>query len=186
MVPMKERGEGHFQISLMNVFRNAARERDAKKTDDHVTEDGRVLSLRSMERREGAGQGTLRNNLAIDLSSLLGTINLEATEDLTGLDRVRNSILNYGMADLSRFTLDDVRRHKLASDLKAALLAHEPRLVADTLVVKLKGGNTTNQHIAFDITAEMAAKPVDVPLEFVAEIDTSVGKVALSNLTVRG
>jgi type VI secretion system protein ImpF len=186
MVPMKERGEGHFQISLMNVFRNAARERDARKTDAQMTEEGRVLSLRSLERREGAGQATLRNHLAIDLSGLLGTINLEAAQDLQGLDHVRNSILNYGMADLSRFTLDDLRRHKLANDLKAALLAHEPRLVADTLVVKLKGGNSTNQHIAFDITAEMAAKPVDVPLEFVAEIDTSAGKVALSNLMVRG
>ena len=134
----------------------------------------------------GAGQATLRNHLAIDLSGLLGTINLDAAQDLQGLDHVRNSILNYGMADLSRFTLDDLRRHRLANDLKAALLAHEPRLVADTLVVKLKGGNSTNQHIAFDITAEMAAKPVDVPLEFVAEIDTSAGKVALSNLMVRG
>ena len=42
------------------------------------------------------------------------------------------------------------------------------------------------QRIAFDITAEMAARPVDVPLEFVAEIDTGAGKVALSNLVVRG
>ena len=44
----------------------------------------------------------------------------------------------------------------------------------------------SDQRIAFDITAEMAARPVDVPLEFVAEIDTGAGKVALSSLVVRG
>jgi type VI secretion system protein ImpF len=183
---MKDRGEGLFQISLMNVFRNAARERDARLANREVTDDGAVLSVRSMERREGAGQSTLKDHLALDLSGLLGTICLESTEPLDGLEFVRNSVLNYGMADLSRFTIDDVRRHKLTSDLKRALLAHEPRLVPETLVVKYRSGNHTNHHVAFDITAEMAAKPVDVPLEFVAEIDTGAGKVALSNLTVRG
>ena len=183
---MKDRGEGLFQISLMNVFRNAARERDARRTDREVTEDGTILSVRSLERREGAGQGTLKDHLALDLSSLLGTICLDSTQDLEGLEFVRNSVLNYGMADLSRFTIDDVRRQKLTSDLRRALLAHEPRLVPETLVVKYRGGNHSTHHIAFDISAEMAAKPVDVPLEFVAEIDTGAGKVALSSLTVRG
>jgi type VI secretion system protein ImpF len=183
---MKDRGEGLFQISLMNVFRNASRERDARLANREVTDDGAVLSVRSMERREGAGQSTLKDHLALDLSSLLGTICLDSTQPLDGLEFVRNSVLNYGMADLSRFTIDDVRRNKLTSDLKRALLAHEPRLVPESLVVKYRSGNHTNHHIAFDITAEMAAKPVDVPLEFVAEIDTGAGKVALSSLTVRG
>lgn len=183
---MKERGEGLFQISLMNVFRSAARERDARLAAREVTDDGTVLSVRSLERREGAGQGALRDHLALDLSSLLGTISLESAEGLEGLDFVRNSVLNYGMADLSRFTIDDIRRNRLANDLKRALLAHEPRLVPETVSVKFRGGSHITHHIAFDITAEMAAKPVDVPLEFVAEIDTGAGKVALSGLTVRG
>ena len=165
---MKQRGEVYFQISLMNVFRNAARERDAGKTAEEMTEDGRILSVRSLERREGASQATLREHLAQDLANLMATINLESTLPLDGLDHVRRSVLNFGMADLTHMTTEDVRRNRLANDLKKALLAHEPRLIA-----------------AFDITAEMAAKPVDVPLEFVAEIDTGVGKVALTNLTVR-
>lgn len=182
---MKERSDGYFQISLMNVFRNAARERDAGKTAEEMTEDGRILSVRSLERREGASQATLREHLAQDLANLMATINLESTLPLDGLDHVRRSVLNFGMADLTHMTTEDVRRNRLANDLKKALLAHEPRLVAETLNVKLRSSSSTNHHVAFDITAEMAAKPVDVPLEFVAEIDTGVGKVALTNLTVR-
>lgn len=71
---MAER-DGLFQVSLMNVFRQAARERDTKVRDDTVTDaDGRVLSARSIERREGAGQATLRDHLALDLGSLMATI----------------------------------------------------------------------------------------------------------------
>lgn len=183
---MAERGAGYFQISLMNVFRNAARERDARKAAEEVTEDGRRLSVRSMERREGASQATLREHLAQDLSGLMGTISLDSALDLTDFPWVQKSVLNYGMTDLTRMTTDDVRRNRLAADLKATLLAHEPRLVPESLSVKLRREAGRNHHVAFDVTAEMAAKPVDVPLEFVAEIDTGAGKVALSNLTVRG
>lgn len=185
---MKERSDGYFQISLMNVFRQAARERDAKKDDSTVTDgDGRVLSSRSVERREGASQASLRDHLARDLGSLLSTINLESSLPLDGLDHVRSSILNYGMQDLTRLTTEDVRTQRLSRDLRAALLAHEPRLIEGSLVVKLrKGSSDRNQRIRFDIQAEMAARPVDVPLEFEAEIDTGAGKVALTNLMVRG
>jgi len=184
---MAER-DGLFQISLMNVFRQAARERDARKTIDVLSEDGgRVLSSRSIERREGASQATLRDHLAQDLMNLLGTIHLDAAQSLDGLDHVRRSVLNYGMQDMSRLTTEDFKKSAVVRDLRAALLAHEPRLIEETLVISLRSKSADNQQrIAFDVRAEMTARPVDVPLEFVAEIDTGAGKVALSDLVVRG
>jgi type VI secretion system protein ImpF len=185
---MNERNAGLFQVSLMNVFRQAARQRDAKATSDTATDgDGRVLSVRTIERRDGADQGTLRNHLATDLSNLMGTIHLEATIPMKGLDYVRDSILNYGIQDLSRLTIDQAKNARFLSSLRDQLLAHEPRLIAETLVIKLRRPEAdSRQRMAFDITAEMSARPVDVPLEFVAEIDTGAGKIAMSNLVVRG
>ncbi|MFT4150236.1 MAG: type VI secretion system baseplate subunit TssE [Paracoccaceae bacterium] len=183
---MAER-DGLFQVSLMNVFRQAARERDAKVAETELTEDGRILSARSIERREGAGQATLRDHLAQDLANLMTTIHLQAAQPLDGLDWVRKSVLNYGMQDITRLTADDFRSARVARDLRDALLAHEPRLIAETLNITLRSAETDeNQRISFDIQAEMTARPVDVPLEFVAEIDMGAGKVALSNLKVRG
>lgn len=183
---MAERG-GLFQVSLMNVFRQSARHRDSQMRDDQVSDGDRVMSARSIERREGASQTTLRDHLALDLGNLMSTIHLEAAQDLTGLDRVRKSILNYGLQDLTRLSTDDARIHKLARDLREALLTHEPRLIASSLKVNLrKIDSGATQRIAFDIDAEMAARPVDVPLEFVAEIDSGAGKVSISNLVVRG
>jgi type VI secretion system protein ImpF len=185
---MNDRTNGYFQVSLMNVFRQAARERDAKSVAGEVADtDGRTLSRRSVERREGADQATLRDHLAIDLGNLMATINFEATVPLDGLDHVRRSILNYGIQDMSRLTDETVKDSRVMRDLRATLLAHEPRLIAETLVVKLRRPEAdSKQRMAFDITAEMSARPVDVPLEFVAEIDTGAGKIAVSNLVVRG
>lgn len=183
---MAERG-GLFQVSLMNVFRQSARDHDARRRDDTVLDGDRVMSARSIERREGASQTTLRDHLALDLGNLMSTIHLEAAQDLEGFDHVRKSILNYGLQDLSRLTTDDSRIQKLARDLREALLTHEPRLIAETLKVTLrKTDSGATQRIAFEIDAEMAARPVDVPLEFVAEIDSGAGKVAITNLVVRG
>jgi type VI secretion system protein ImpF len=183
---MAER-DGLFQVSLMNVFRQAARERDATKADDEITEDGgRVLSSRSIERRHGAKQTTLQEHLAQDLGNLMGTIHLEAAQSLDGLPFVKKSVLNFGMLDMTRLTTEDFKSGTLVRDLRAALLAHEPRLIPETLVIKLRSLKADEQQrISFDIRAEMAARPVDVPLEFVAEIDTGEGKVALAGLVVR-
>ena len=183
---MAER-DGLFQVSLMNVFRQAAQKRDAKAYDTTTVDGGRVLSTRTIERREGAGQASLKDHLAQDLGNLMGTIHLEAAQSLDGLDWVKKSVLNYGMQDMTRLTTEDFQNARIVRDLRQSLLNHEPRLIAETLVVKLRSTRVDEQQrISFDIRAEMTARPVDVPIEFVAEIDAGVGKVALSNLVVRG
>lgn len=188
---MKERADGYFQVSLMNVFRQAAESGDARRRDaefDNGDDTVRVLSTRSQERRQGAGQGQLRRHLSHDLANLMGTIHMEAgNEALAEFEHVRKSVLNYGMVDMTRYTTSDVKNARLLRELRAALIRHEPRLIPETVEIVLREGDENeNQRLAFDIRAEMAARPVDVPLEFLAEIDTGAGKIAMSNLKVRG
>lgn len=185
---MKKKSDGYFQVSLMNVFRQAARDRDAKQAEVEVSEeDGRVLSKRAVQRREGAGEDTLRRHLMEDLVNLLGTINMETVQSLDEFPYVQKSVLNYGIMELSRNSTDNINSPALLRDLKTALLRHEPRLIDESLIVKLRHEATdSGQRVSFNVTAEMTAKPVDVPLEFVAEIDVGAGKLALSSLKVRG
>ena len=103
---------------------------------------------------------------------LANTINLEACEDLDDYEYVRRSVLNYGLIDLSDMTSEDLRLRELSRRLARALVAHEPRFVEATLSVKMRREfDEVHQKIAFDVHAEMACKPVDIPMEFVAEID---------------
>lgn len=185
---MKERSDGYFQISLMNVFRQAARQKDSKDGGVDATDaQDRVLSSRTIERREGAGDETLRNHLLQDLGNLFSTINMEAAEPLAEFPYVQASIINYGILDLTRLTTADIKNQVLLKELRNSLLRHEPRLIDKSISVKLRSDSeNSRQHVAFDISADMSAKPVDVPLEFVAEIDTGGGKMSLSSRGSRG
>lgn len=186
---MKERSDGYFQISLMNVFRQAARQKDAKDGADPSSDtQDRVLSSRTIERREGAGDDTLRTHLLQDLANLFSTINMESAEpSLAEFPYVQASIINFGIMDLTRLTTADIKNQVMLKELRNSLLRHEPRLIDKSISVKLRSETEdSRQHVAFDISADMSAKPVDVPLEFVAEIDTGAGKMMLSNRGARG
>jgi type VI secretion system protein ImpF len=84
------------------------------------------------------------------------------------------------MDDLTHLTVDSSDILSLAAALRAALIAHEPRLVPDTLRIERRETDEDNtQRIGFHAHAEMKCRPVDIPLEFVAEIDVGSGKVEL-------
>ena len=173
-----------LQVPLMYAFRDAFRAHDAKRAlDERTADDERILSNRGSVRRRGANEEQLKANLDIDLSNLVNTVNLESAVDLEGLSWVRKSVQNYGLADMSHITSEAVAGSDVVRNLRDALLRHEPRLIARSVDVKLREAfNDVTQRISFQVTAEMACRPVDIPLEFVAEIDVGSGKVKLSNL----
>ena len=174
-----------FQVPLLNVFRSAAMDRDSQTKETRDGENDTEISTRQIERREGAPLDRLQTFFMIDLGNLLGTVHLEATEDLSEFPSVRKSILNYGVLEVTSLTITAGTGEDIRRKLKEALLDHEPRLIPDSVVVRARvsdGGQ--DQSMAFEIEAVLAARPVDVPLEFVAEIDTGEGKVVMSELTV--
>ncbi len=180
-------GNAH-QVSILNVFRSAAEKHDAKAGAAERDEESgeREISTRSLERRQGASQDVLKRHLADDIQSLLNTVRLDAALDLEGLEHVQRSVLNYGLQDLSRLTTEHYRKSDLIRSIRESLLNHEPRLIDESIeIVAEEFNDADNLRVAFNISAEMSAKPVDVPLEFVAEIDVGAGKMKMSNLRVQ-
>ncbi len=169
----------------MHVFRSAAERGDARRSD-HVLRDGdREVSRRSKERREGIDEAALRRHLSDELAALMNTINLEAAVDLTDAPRVRDSVLNFGFGDLSAFDSRSASGEEVARLLRETLLRHEPRLIADTVDIKVtRRDEAASRRLTFDIQAEMYASPVDVPLEFVAEVDGGAGKLQMTRIKV--
>lgn len=168
---------------LLQAFRDAARAGDARRAEISYAEDGaRIVSQRN--NRLASNEGQLRQSLDIDLGHLLNTVNLGSSLDLDNHPNVRRSVLNFGMQDLVHLTTDSAKLRYLADSLRTALLAHEPRLDADSLTIEQKDDlDEVNQRIAFAVRADLLCRPVDVPLEFLAEIDVGSGKVDLRNLT---
>lgn len=173
-----------LQIPIMYAFREAYRARDAKVAGMVYRDGERVLTDRGRSRRRGADEQTLKRNLAIDLLQLANTINLAAAADLTGLDYVRRSILNYGVPDLSALSANETRLKNLPDSLRRALLDNEPRFIRESMTVTLaERYDDVEQKLRFDIHAEMACRPVDIPLEFIAEIDVGSGKLKFANVS---
>jgi len=173
-----------LQVPVMYAFREAHRARDAKIDSTSYQDGQRVLTERTAHRRRGANEAELKRNLEIDLVQLANTINLDACMDVDDLDYVRKSILNYGVVDLSNLTSEDIKVQKVPRQLARALINNEPRFVPESMDVKLvEAENQEQQKLMFEIHAEMACKPVDIPLEFVAEIDVGSGKMQFTNIS---
>lgn len=174
-----------FQIPLMFAFRDSFEAHDSKKRIEERIDGERVLSGRVSLKRRGADELSLKHDLGLDLLALMNTIDLGSAIDLTGMDQVSSSVLNYGLYDISHLTSEEAGVDSIARDLAAALIQHEPRLNSETLNVERSADfDEVNQRIRFTVSCEMACKPLDVPIEFVAEIDVGSGKVQLTRLPV--
>lgn len=182
MVPTKDR----HQLSLMHVFRAAHARRDSAKEEKNIRDGSRELTERSKERRVGTDEETLRKHLARDMASLMNTINLDATVDLDDHPFVRDSVVNFGLGDLSRLADSANGPERIAEIIRKTLTTHEPRLIPGTLEVTLsEESDKAGARLSFDISAEMVASPVDIPLSFVAEVDKGAGKMQMTKLRVQ-
>lgn len=127
----------------------------------------------------------VREEIRADLSNLLGTVQLGASVDLSDFPYVQRSVLNYGMTDLSRLTVSEAGSGVAMRDLRTAITAHEPRIVAKSLSIVAASPDEGAQQMGhFTITAEMRADPVDLGLAFDAHVDLAAARVAMSTVKV--
>ncbi len=176
---------GRKQVSLMHVFRSAAERGDARDGKANYVDGDRELTIRSKERREGTNEETLRRHLNNDMASLMNTISLDAVLDLEDHPFIRDSIINYGFGDLSDLSNSAAAGAEISKLIRETLIRNEPRLIADTLEIHVDhDAQSTTQRLSFNITAEMVATPVDIPLDFVAEVDMGAGKIQMTKLRV--
>lgn len=175
-----------LRAPLMYAFRSAAEAGDARKQMDLREGGERVLaSRRAMSNtRRSLSDSALRELLTIDLVNLLNTINLEsaAPELLDGLDKAKNSILNYGLPDLSNRTIDEGRVSDIRFEIEDALKLYEPRLLPKTMHVVHDKTAKYELKIRFVVRADMRADPVPTSVEFVTEVEFDTGEIKISRM----
>ncbi|MEM7694018.1 MAG: GPW/gp25 family protein [Pseudomonadota bacterium] len=144
---------------------------------DDPAPGGRTLTgVRGMERYP-ITEDTLRKEVDRSIVTLLNSVHMEASEDLTEAPHVRTSILNYGMADLAALTIDSDRVGAIPKGLTAALIAFEPRLDPRSIAVaRDESVDPTTLTLRFHINAQLKAKPLNIPVAFVAEVDSEFAK----------
>src|SRR3954469_1960407 len=114
---------------LMHVFRAAHEAKDAKRIIDQRNETGeRVIAGRRLRARQVITESMLRREVSRDLDALLNTVALDATVDMDDAPHVRKSILNYGLPDLSKRTIDESGVDDIPDEIRTAIISFEPRL----------------------------------------------------------
>jgi type VI secretion system protein ImpF len=173
-----------FAPPLMYAFRAAFRDHDARKALDLKDESGeRIIASRRASPRNVVNQSVLKEELAEDLVSLLNTVNMDSSENISQYKQVTRSILNYGLSDLAAVSIDENAVEGIAAELRSAFLDYEPRLIAQSIQVERdRTVDPTLLKIRFNVHAEMLATPVDVPVEFVADLELDSGKMKISRL----
>ncbi|MEE4639933.1 MAG: type VI secretion system baseplate subunit TssE [Wenzhouxiangella sp.] len=121
----------------------------------------------------------LRKLVRRDMGWLLNAGNLESLVDLDAYPAVRNSVLNYGIPDLSGLMVSDVSKEDIERMIKDALLAYEPRILANTLRVRadVSSDRMNSNAIMFEIEGRLWAQPMPAELFLKTEIDLETGQV---------
>jgi type VI secretion system protein ImpF len=169
---------------LMHAFREAFRHKDAKKELDLRDDTGeRVIASRRISARSWVNEAALRRDLAEDLTRLLNTVNLASAQDLSDYSYVARSILNYGLTDITAYATEENAVDDITVELRQSLIDYEPRLIPASIeVTRDTSLDSAAQKIRFAVNAEMHATPVDIPVEFVAELELESGKMRISRL----
>lgn len=164
---------------FMHAFRSAHDKKDAKqKLDLRDAAGERVIAARRVAVRTTISEPHLRREVARDLEALVNAVSLDATEDLSAFEAVRKSVLNYGLPDIVHRSIDEASVDHISKEIERALLDHEPRLVAGTIdVARDTRLDKTELKIRFIVRAELMCHPVNVPVEFIADVETDSGAV---------
>jgi type VI secretion system protein ImpF len=163
--------QDRYRVPLLHCFRDAYARGDAKKESRQSSDGDVVLSAAASLRRRGFSEAEIRQSV----------IELQSAVDLEGLEYVKKSILNYGIYDISHLTSEDAGVAAVEQNMIAALLCFEPRIRRETLqVTREVRFDDVAQKLVLSVYAEVSYYPLDIPLEFFAEIDLGSSKIVVS------
>jgi type VI secretion system protein ImpF len=135
--------------------------------------DKRILSLQRL--REGVRR---------DLTWLLNTPNLATVQDLDDYPEVAASTLNFGIPDLAGRTTSSLDAGIVAKLLKAAILNFEPRLLKNSVKVRIVVD--PDQHspnaVCFAVEADLWSQPLPLKLYFRTELDLEDGEARVTEV----
>lgn len=135
--------------------------------------DERVIDIRQ-----------LREILQRDLVWLLNTSDNNNMIDAERYPHATNSVLNYGIREVSGDYSTKERALNIRKSIAAAIQAFEPRIHPGTVDVQLRseGDMSRNSVVTFDIRADMWAQPLPMELYLRSQVDVTTGELALERV----
>lgn len=156
------------------------RERLLPSLLDRLTDDSPGEVSEARERRAET-MVQLRSATLRDLEWLLNTSNIESELDLSEYPELENSVINYGLPNLSGSTATNVDFGLLENNIRKAIQAFEERILQDTVRVTsvLSDDAVHGNSVTFKIEGTLWGNPLPEPLFLRTEVDLEIGEVLL-------
>lgn len=149
---------------------------------DRLTDDDPNTQVESRDKRVLSMQ-KLRQSVLRDVSWLLNADSFESVADLTDYPEVAQSVVNFGIQNLAGTSVVGADLTNIERKLKQAITVFEPRILPNSLSVKVLSADVMNQQaISFDIEANLWAQPLPIHLYLRTEIDVLTGDVNLRDM----
>lgn len=151
---------------------------------DRLTDDEPDRAVESRDKRV-LSPYRLRESVRRDLTWLFNTTNLAASVDLSRFPPVESSTLNFGLPDFTGRTAGSIHVPTLEKLLRRAIWEFEPRLLKESVRVKLIRDTDafSPNALVFTIEAELWAQPIPLRLFLRTDVDLETGEVVVSDAT---
>jgi len=116
-----------------------------------------------------------------DLNWLLNAGQYEPQYELNNYPQIEHSVLNFGIPDLTGKTVSGVDLHNMESMLQQVIINFEPRIIKNTLTVKVLVDKSMLDHnaVTFEIEGQLWAEPQPLHLHLRTEFELESGDVSV-------
>ena len=128
----------------------------------------------------------LRRAVLRDIAWILNTTNMESDTAFEAFPDARRSVINYGVRALSGHRVMDMDWQELELAIKDAIVAFEPRVLPETLDVRVITSETSVDHhnlLSFEIRGQLWSLPYPMELLLRSNMDLESGQVVLVEQT---
>jgi len=146
----------------------------------------RLTDLQPKKSKESVSQQVLSHQqykeaVIRDLSWLLNTVSLDSTVDLSHYPEIKRSVLNFGMPDISGHTSSSINTHRLQKAIERVIYEFEPRIIPNTLEVKVRSDSSKMAHnsLVFEIEGVVFGQPMPFSVRLRSELDLECCEFAI-------
>ena len=138
----------------------------------------RLTDLQPEKKKESVSQQSMsqrqfKEAVIRDLGWLLNSVALEVCEDLEKYSAVKRSVLNFGLPDLSGHTSSTIDVRFVEKAIREAILLYEPRIIKNSLEVKVHSNPDAMAHnaLVFEIAGAVFGQPSPFQVVLQSELD---------------
>ena len=147
----------------------------------------RLTDLNPDQKKESASRRTLsqkqyKEAFIRDLSALFNSISLDSVTDLEPYPEVKRSVLNYGLPDFSGRPSSGIDIAELERDIKRVILDFEPRIIRNSLKVRVKSNpqEMSVNSLFFEIEGVVFEQPMPFQVLLRSKLDLESGDFDVS------